>query len=207
MNKIKPKWRIPIALLLLSAVPVLAGLVRLIVLAMDHQTPDNARFFASPTPVILHVIAITFFCLVGAFQFAPPIRRQFPKMHRAVAKPLFLSAMVSALSGLWMTLFYALPAHDGVLLNATRIAVGVAMLCCLFFGLTAIRKRDFQAHRAWMMRTYGLGMGAGTQVLTTLPYVLFFGDPSTWARAILMGFAWLINIFIVEWILARNNTT
>jgi hypothetical protein len=39
-------------------------------------TVDNARFFASPLPVVLHIAAVIVYSLLGAFQFAPAFRRR-----------------------------------------------------------------------------------------------------------------------------------
>ena len=40
------------------------------------------------------------------------------------------------------------------------------MILCLVLGLRAILRRDVPTHRAWMIRAYALGLGAGTQVVT-----------------------------------------
>ena len=40
------------------------------------------------------------------------------------------------------------------------------MAVCLVLGVTAIRRRDIAAHRAWMIRAYAIGLAAGTQVFT-----------------------------------------
>ena len=40
------------------------------------------------------------------------------------------------------------------------------MAASIVLGFTAIRRRDIAAHRAWMIRAYALGLGAGTQVFT-----------------------------------------
>jgi hypothetical protein len=85
-----------------------------------------------------------------------------------------------------------------------RLAVGTMMVAALVLGLLAIQRREIASHQAWMMRAYGLGMGAGTQVLTGLPWILLIGPPDTLTRAILLGAGWLINIVVVEWILARR---
>ena len=46
------QWRVPAALMVLCAVPVLAGAFRIAQLTSGAPiTPDNARFFASPVPV------------------------------------------------------------------------------------------------------------------------------------------------------------
>ena len=55
----KPTTRdrlIPAALIVLSLVPALAGSARLAQLAGGADiTPENARFFAAPVPVLLHI--------------------------------------------------------------------------------------------------------------------------------------------------------
>src|SRR5664279_841460 len=73
------QWLVPAGLVLLSLVPVAAGMVRVTQLAGGGPvTPDNARFFASPVPVVLHIVCASVFCLLGAFQFVPWIRRRRP---------------------------------------------------------------------------------------------------------------------------------
>src|SRR5215813_7764862 len=37
------------------------------------------------------------------------------------------------------------------------------------------RRRRHGWHRAWMTRGYAIGLGAGTQVFTQLPWLLFIG--------------------------------
>ena len=50
-------WVVPAALLLFGAIPVAAGIVRLVELAGDAAiTPANARLFASPLPVVTHIV-------------------------------------------------------------------------------------------------------------------------------------------------------
>jgi hypothetical protein len=64
------RWLAPTGLILLSAVPVLAGAFRITQLSTGATvTPDNARFFADPVPVVVHIVTVTVFCVGGAFQF------------------------------------------------------------------------------------------------------------------------------------------
>lgn len=48
-------------------------------------------------------------------------------------------------------------------------------------------------------------MGAGTQVLTIAPYLIFIGETKIFERALLMGLGWLINIIIAEIIIYKLN--
>jgi uncharacterized membrane protein len=198
-------WLVPAGLIVLSAVPLIAGAVRLAGLASGAEiTPDNARFFASPLPVVLHIFSASLYAVLGAFQFAPEFRRQRPGWHRAAGRLLVPAGLVVALSGLWMTHFYPWPAGDGELLYGLRLVFGSAMTLSILLGVAAIRRREFAQHGAWMLRAYAIGLGAGTQVLTQAPWVLIFSAPDELTRALLMGAGWVINLAIAEWIIDRR---
>jgi uncharacterized membrane protein len=197
MNSKQP-WLIPAGLIALSLVPVAAGAVRLTELASDAVvTPDNARFFATPLPVVIHIPSATIFCLLGAMQFAPSLRRR--PWHRLAGRLVLPAGLAAALTGLWMAAYYDLPASENGLGLSFRLLAGAAMVISLILGFQAIRRRDIGAHRAWMMRGYALGLGAGTQVLTHVPWVILVGEPTGTARALLLGAGWVINLAIAEW--------
>jgi uncharacterized membrane protein len=198
------KWRVPGGLLALSAVPIIAGASRLQQLSSGATvTEANQRFFDQPLPVVLHIVGATVFCLLGAFQFMPSLRIR--RWHRVAGRIALPMGLVAALSGLWMTFFYAWPPGDELSLAVVRTIVGVAMTASLVLALTSIRRRDIRAHRAWVTRGYALGLGAGTQVLTHLPYVAVTGHPPLgWTRTFLMALGWGINLAVAEWAIRRR---
>jgi uncharacterized membrane protein len=202
----KAEWLVPAALIVLSAIPVAAGAFRLAQLTVGAEVaPENARFFASPLPVILHILSVSLYSILGAFQFAPSLRRRRHKWHRAAGRLLIPSGLIAALSGLWMTQFYPWPDGDGELLYGLRLLFGSAMVLSIVLGALAIRRRDFARHGVWMMRGYAIGMGAGTQVLTHLTWFLLFGIPDELSRALLMGAGWVINLAVAEWIIRARR--
>ena len=109
------------------------------------------------------------YAILGAFQFATGFRRRRPGWHRAAGRLLVPCGLLVGLSALWMTLFYPRADGTGDLLYAFRLLFGSAMVVSIVLGFAAIRRRDVIRHRAWMMRGYAIGLGAGTQVLTLLP--------------------------------------
>lgn len=204
-NLFAAEWLVPAGLILLCAIPVIGGTVRMVELTGGAEiTPDNARFFASPLPVMLHIISVSLYSVLGAFQFAPGFRRRRRGWHRAAGRLLVPCGLVAALSGLWMTQFYPWPDGDGELLYGMRLLFGVAMLLSIVLGVTAIRRRDVVQHGAWMMRGYAIGLGAGTQALTQLSWILIFGMPGELPRALLMGLGWVINLAVAEWIIHKR---
>ena len=201
-------WLVPAMLILLSLVPAIAGTARLAQLAGGAAvTAENARFFAHPIPVVLHILAVIPYGIVGAFQFSAGIRRRNRNWHRAAGRVLAVLGLLAALTGLWMAHFYPWPAGDGYGVYVERLVFGTAMIASILLALGAVRRRDFKAHGAWMIRAYAIGLGAGTQVLTHLPwFILVEGKPGESARTVMMGAGWMINVIVAEWIIRRGQT-
>lgn len=199
-------WMIPALLIALSLVPAIAGTARLAQLASGARTSDNARFFAQPIPVVLHIFVVIPYTMLGAFQFSPGFRRRNRPWHRAAGRVLGICGLVAALTGLWMAQFYPWPAGDGFGVYVERLIFGTAMATSIILGLDAVRRRDFASHGAWMIRAYAIGLGAGTQVFTHLPWFLFVGKPGESARTVLMGAGWVINIVVAEWCIRGRSS-
>jgi len=195
-------WSVPVALVGLSLIPVTAGVLRIVeIFGGPHLLPDNPRVNASPAPVVIHVVAAASYALVGAFQFSAPWRRRHPGWHRRAGRVLVGAGLVVAVSGLWLTLLYP-GAPGGALLWTVRLVVGSAMGASLVLGFSAIRRGDIAAHRAWMIRAYALGLGAGTQVFTEGfgEAALGTGDMS---KAVSLSAGWIINAAVAEWVIRR----
>ncbi|RZU63366.1 DUF2306 domain-containing protein [Zhihengliuella halotolerans] len=195
------------ALIFLALVPSLAGAVRLgDVVSGGEVTAANARFHALPVPILLHIVGALAYSILGAFQFLPALRARHPRWHRRVGRYVVVPAgfLVSA-TGLWMTAVYEMPPVDGAALAAARYAVGVLMGVFLLLGIAAIARKDIPAHGAWMIRAYALALGAGTQVFTSAPFLLIFGEPGVTARAVQMIAGWLINAAVAEWVIRRRR--
>jgi uncharacterized membrane protein len=201
----KAGWLVPTGLLALGFVPIVAGAARLSQLSIGvPDLSDSARYFAAPVPIVLHIVSVSLFAVLGAFQFAGGLRRRRPGWHRAAGRVLVPAGLVVALTGLWMAVYYPRLAGDGDLLEAFRLVVGTAMLLSIVLGFAAIRRGDVARHRAWMTRGYAIGMGAGTQVLTNLPWVVIYGPAVGTPRALLLAAGWAINITVAEWIIRRR---
>ena len=203
----KSDWLIPAGLIALAFIPVAAGTARLVMLAGGAAvTPENARFIAAPVPVVLHIVSVTIYCVFGAFQFAPGIRRLHPRWHRIAGRVLVPTGLLAAFSGLWMAMTYAIVPPDNALLHAFRLLAGSGMAVSLMIGFVAIRRRDVEGHQGWMRRAYAIGQGAGTQAITQLPVILLFGPLDDMTRALMMGGAWVLNLCVAEWLIRRRRS-
>lgn len=206
-RRARPQWLVPAGLIALSLVPIVAGSARLTQLTTGATvTAENARFFDSPIPVVAHIIGSSVFLVLGALQFAPSLRRR--RWHRIAGRIVAPAGLVSALSALWMTLFYDMPASvTGPGLAGVRIALGTGMAAAIVVAFAAIRRGDVRSHSAWMTRAYAIGLGAGTQVLVFLPFTLLIGTPAPLTHTLLMTAGWVINLVVAEIVIRRRART
>jgi uncharacterized membrane protein len=196
-------WWVPPALLALAVIPVAGGAGRLVeVLGGPEVLPTDARFAASPIPLVGHVVAAVAYAVLGAFQFSERLRRRRPGWHRRAGRLLVVLGLAVAFSGLWMTLTYPRKEGTGEILWATRLLVSSGMGASLILGVLAIRDRNIARHRAWMARAYALALGAGTQAFT-----VGFGEQAFGAGVVrtdlMMASAWVINLAVAEWVIRR----
>lgn len=195
----------PLALLAISAIPSAAGIARLAGLAGNQViSSENARLVAAPFPIVLHILSANLFSILGALQFSSRLRHRSPRWHRVSGCTVVAGGIFVALSGLWLTVTYPIPPElQGGLLYAVRVFVSAAMLLSIYCAVAAVKRRDIAAHRAWMIRAYALGQGAGMQVVVLLPWTLLIGRPNVLLRDVLMSLAWVINLFIAQMAIQR----
>ncbi|MBL8960047.1 MAG: DUF2306 domain-containing protein, partial [Gemmatimonadetes bacterium] len=154
MTTTRSPWLVPAALVLFSVIPALGGIARFAETTRATEiTPENARFLAAPLPVLIHIPATLGYSILGAFQFTPALRRR-NRWHKVAGRILLPTALIVALTGLWMTLTYPWPDHDGLGVYLERLVFGTAMLVSLVMGIHAIWRRNFGEHGDWMIRAY-----------------------------------------------------
>lgn len=191
-------WRVPLALVALSMIPVIAGSLRLSDLSTGTTfMPQDAHHPPAPIALIVHIVSAVGYSLLGAFQFSAGIRRRHPGWHRRAGRVLVPLGLAVAASAVWLTLVYPPQENSGAVLYWSRLLFGVAMGGCLVRGLLAIRVRDISAHRAWMIRAYAIGLGAGTQVVTIGFGQAAFGT-GTLTTDLLTAAGWAVNVTVAE---------
>ena len=190
---------LPAILIAFSLVPILAGSARLVELA-GGPAMLPARSDPSSVPLVVHIVSVIVYAALGSFQFSARLRRH--GWHRKAGRLLVVVGLAVALSAIWMTLFY--PRSDGGdLLYVFRLLAASGMLTSIVLGFLAIRRRDIPQHRAWMIRAYAIALGAATQTFTLGIGKAIFGS-SDLSIALLQGAAWVINLAVAEWFIARR---
>lgn len=204
----RSEWTLLAIILVYCFVPTFAGLLRVVELGGGPAiVPENPRALADPLPVILHILSSFLFCIVGALQFLPSVRRHYPAMHRAAGRTVAAAGCVSALTGLWMTHFFAFPNElQGLVLYWARIVLSLSMVGLIARAVVAIRSGHVPEHSAAMLRAYAIGQGASTQGFLGIGWLLAFGtEPSGLLRDGIMVFAWGLNLLTAELIIRTRS--
>ena len=201
------QWRLPLLLVLLGLLPIVASLYRIVVLTgtdpASVTNPDELRFFAMPISILLHVIFGVAFLVLGALQFMPKLRIGTPSLHKKIGYIAALSGVIFSLAGTYMVFTY--PPHSGanIAIDVGRVILGSLLPLFIGLGIRAATRRNFTAHRAWMIRAYAIAASSGVQsYLVAIAMVLNGGFDVTLAdRMLLVG--WAVTLVITEWVIAR----
>ena len=208
-NKRYKNWLVPGLLLLLGSINVISGAFQLdTIMQGPPAVPDEMmtmEYFSMPVPIVLHILAGVIFNLMGPLQFAPITWGRWAGWHRWSGRLLVLSGFLIAGTGLWMNHVYpqygGLFKYPGIVVNSLGLAVALGI------ALQAVRSsdRDIAKHRKWMMRAVAFGLGPATQRVVIIPYFLIFGIPDDWMIGLVIWMGFLINLAVVEFVLARNR--
>jgi hypothetical protein len=198
-------WLIVIGLIGLALIPIVGGIVRTGKILDGNSALENARFLSGPISTVTHIFAASIYSLLGAIQFAPEFRLLWPRWHRTSGAVLIVLAILVALTGLSMTVNFAPVNHDGPVVFFSRLVVGMLMLMFTVFGVLALLRRKFSEHGDWMIRSYALAMGAGTQVLTHIPLFIAPYLHTETGRAFALVGGWAINFAVAEWIIGQSK--
>jgi hypothetical protein len=186
--------------LLLSALPVLGGVLRL---GEVGAVPESRPPLASSVAIVAHIVATSVYCILGAFQFSPALRIR-RGWHRTAGRALIPAGFLSGLSAVWLAVFFGGPSDERAL-AMVRLVFAVAMTVFLVLGALAITRRDFTAHGAWMTRAFAIAVSGGTQALVVVLWALPFGEVAVVGETWLVAAGFVINGVVAELLIRRRS--
>ncbi len=132
--------------------------------------------------------------LVGWSQFSKRIRGNRLTLHRLLGKIYVVTVLVSAIAGFYVALF----ANGGIVSQLGFSFLAIGWFYTTLNGYTTIKKKNIEAHRKWMIRSYAFTLAAVTLRLwlPTLPSIL--GIPFSEAYIIISWLCWVPNIIFAE---------
>ena len=199
MTRPRSGWGAITGLLLLSALPVLGGVLRL---AEGRGDREGEMLVADLVAIVAHIVAMSVFCVLGAFQFSPALRAR-GTWHRTAGRVLIAAGFIAALASIWLAVFFGGPPEEFAL-AMVRLVFAVPMIVFLALAVVAIRRRDFVTHGDWMTRAYAIAVTGGTQALVTVLWAIPFGDVDVQAETWLVAVGFVINSVVAEALIRRR---
>jgi uncharacterized membrane protein len=160
--------------------------------------------------LVVHIFTATVALALGPLQFIPRVRAH-RRLHRTLGRIYLLAGVLpSALATIPVAVWSGRP--------LTQIGLTTAAVLWMITGglaYRAARRRDFAAHRAWMMRNYALTFLAVTSRII-VPVLLLgrvrfggadtgsIGDRAPEMIPIGQTLGWIINLIVVEGLVRRS---
>ncbi|MEL6980220.1 MAG: DUF2306 domain-containing protein [Pseudomonadota bacterium] len=150
-------------LLLLGAAPFIVYAAVFGARGLVLDLSDGSRLFergaaATNAALALHMIAGAAITLLALTQIIGPLRRRWPRLHRASGYAFAVCAALSALGGL---VFIALRGTiGGPLMDGAFALYGALTLLAPVMAVRLARAGAFEAHRRWALRAVVLALGS-----------------------------------------------
>ena len=162
----------------------------------------KAVFQAHAVAIYTHIFASIAALVLGPFQFSSQLRQKYPAAHR-VSGRIYLSVgvLVGGISGLYVAQF----AYGGLIARSGFTLLALSWLYTGLMGFLAIRRRDIQLHRRWMVRNFSLTFAAVT-LRIYLGMSAAVGLPFEVTYPWIAWLCWVPNLLFVEWLINVRGT-
>jgi hypothetical protein len=194
--------RLVLILLFLTAIPIVVSIVRLFQIPLGQLPDISLHLTDTPIPHFLHALAGASFGIIGPIQFAGVLQRNYGRLHKVLGYVFVSAGAFLAYSSLHLLFTHTYT--ESTLLNTTRFIAASGVGICLTLSMISIFRKRIRDHRAWMIRSYALGMGSATIVFFAIPYLLITGQEADGLAGDMLFIAsWVINFGIAEWVIRR----
>jgi uncharacterized membrane protein len=160
------------------------------------------------TILAIHAITGGTVLIVGPFQFLPKLRAKYPTVHRVTGRVYMIGVVIGSLAAFYS----AAVSLDGFVAQVGFFFLAALWLYSIIRAYIAIRQRNIQQHRIWMIRNYALTFSAVTLRLwlgvgiTYLVITHQLHGPATQTDVYVSGvwFAILSSVVIADWFINQR---
>lgn len=160
-----------------------------------HITPQSYFVYWTRRGwVFLHVLSGTVALLIGPFQFSRRLRQRSVTMHRVVGRVYLIAILCAAAAALDL----AATTPFGLPWAVALASLAVVWLVTAGMAYSAIRMRQIQLHKEWMIRSYVVTFAFVTfRILLDTPPFTHLG--TRLVRGVTYGWAsWAIPLLATE---------
>lgn len=118
---------------------------------LNPRAPEWAHFNPIRWLLLPHGLAGLVALLLGATQFSTSLRRRNPRIHRLFGKLYIIGTVILAPVAVWMAFI-----NSPWFLIVFTCVQASTLLLFTFAAYACVRRREFSAHREWMVRSYGI---------------------------------------------------
>jgi O-antigen/teichoic acid export membrane protein len=158
--------------------------------------------FALSVASVAHIVSMSVFCLLGAFQFSPVLRVR-RGWHQNAGRVLIPAGFVAAVASVPLGVFFSGPPDERAL-AVVRVVFAAAMIVFLVQTVVAIRQRAFATHGAGMTRAYAIAVSGGTQALVVAVWTIMVGEVEIADETWLVAVGFVINSVVAELLIRRR---
>lgn len=196
-----------IAFILLSILAILVGLYPLSFLWMGVEF--DLLNTKSPGLLVDIFWQLGFYChlifggialLVGWIGFIKKIRTNNIRWHRLVGKIYVISAILSALGGIYIALF----ATGGIVNSVGFLSLGFIWLYTTGKAYLEIRKKNIIEHQSMMIYSYAACFSAVT-LRIWLPLLIYISHDFELAYAIVAWISWIPNLLVAHYLVKKRS--
>jgi hypothetical protein len=153
---------------------------------LDHSHPDWAYYFPVRWWLIPHGLGGLIALVAGPFQFSSRLRRRHLPVHRMTGRAYLGGVAIAVPFSVYLSL-----THSTLAFRFFLLTLAAAWLLTTAVAFAAVRNRNIQIHREWMVRSYAVTtMFVTTRVLTAIPAIGGGGEatsvPAQWSLLVVM---------------------
>lgn len=166
---------------------------------LTSKTPEQLANMVWKAAFYTHIVPGGIALLVGWVQFSKKWWTARPDVHRLLGKIYVLSALPSALAGIYIGLL----AVGGPVGRAGFANGGVIWFYSTLQAFLKIKKGDVPGHQKMMIYSYATCFGAVTLRFYLPLLIMLFNGEFEPAYRIVAWMAWLPNIIVAYWIVSK----
>jgi uncharacterized membrane protein len=121
--------------------------------------PFIDRYTAHPYQTLMHTAAGILYVILGPLQFAAPVRRRFPRIHRISGRIFLPLGILSGVAAFLITLWF--PVWGAGINTLISLVASIFMVFAFVYAYRLVRQRNFLKHREWMLRGFATGIAVG----------------------------------------------
>ena len=163
---------------------------------LDHSHPDWAYYSPVRWWLLPHALGGLIALVAGPFQFSSRLRQRHLQIHRITGRAYLIGVAIAVPFSVYLSL-----THSTLAFRFFLLTLAAAWFLTTAVAFAAVRNRNIQIHREWMVRSYAItSTFVTTRVLTAIPAIGAGGEavsvPAQWSFLVLMmvvvelGLAW-----------------